>query len=67
MTNMITSRAFNPTNLHVRKVITPDGEGTLAFADADDKNKFYVQVKMPGKKISDFRAYTVEQLQEVEK
>lgn len=58
---------FNPSNPTVRKVITPDGVGELVFKDADDKNKFYVKVKMPGKKLSDFRAYTVEQLQEVEK
>jgi len=65
--NMITSRAFDISNLHVRKVLTPDGEGEFESRLVDDPNKVLVRIKMPGKKISDFRAYPIDKLQEVEK
>ncbi len=57
---MMAMTNFDTSNLNVRQVITPDGIGSYVFKDADNPDKFYVQVKMPGKKIADFRVYTAE-------
>ena len=58
---------IDTTNRTVRQVKTPDGIGTFVFIDKDDPNKVYVQIKMPGKKIADFKAYPAEKCEEVEK
>jgi hypothetical protein len=65
MTVTIMTRSFDTADIHVRQVMTPEGAGEYVFRDKDDPNKFYVRVKLPGKKLSDFRAYTAEQLHEI--
>ena len=62
---MTTPCAFDISNLHVRKVITPDGEGELCFKDKDDPNYFYVMVRIDGKKPAQFKRYEISKLQEV--
>ena len=54
------------SNPNVRKIITPEGIGTFVFLDADDPNKVYVQIKIGGRKIADFRAYPAEKCEELE-
>jgi hypothetical protein len=63
----IMTHSFDITNPQVRQVITPDGIGSLIFADAGNPNYFFVQVKIGDKKIADIKRYAVEELQEVEK
>jgi hypothetical protein len=58
---------FDVNNPHVRQVITPDGVGEFESRLVGDPNKVLVRIKMPGKKLSDFRAYAIDKLQEVEK
>ena len=55
------------SNHDVRKIITPDGIGNFVFIDADDPNKLYVQIKIGDRKLSDFKAYSAEKCEEVEK
>ena len=55
------------SNHNVRKVITPEGIGTFVFVDADDPNKVYVQIKIGGRKIADFKAYLAEDCEEMKK
>jgi hypothetical protein len=56
---------FDATNLRVRQVITPDGQGEYVFRDVDDPAYVYVMIRIDGKKPAQFRRYEVSKLQEI--
>jgi len=58
---------FDITNLHVRKVITPDGVGEFEFLVAGEPDKVLIKIRLNGRKTADYKKYDISELQEVEK
>ena len=58
------TRPFDVNNHNVRQVITPDGVGEFEFLVFGEPDKVLIKIRLNGRKIADFKKYSVNELQE---